>query len=238
MITLNNIVTDYSIFNKHKNKTGQISFRDNDHQDLTINNLFIPGKNFSRETGRTWLHSLYNIQPADPLPIKEGLREVSGIKRELKKRTCRIYKVEEEKLSFMADFAENVDKIPYFNNRKLFKILNNGIYSVAIDIGKNPKTNENEVLKISSEPNYPDALERRFEPVFDMPVFKQGKVDGLYYCVQAKGTKEGLTPRSVRQVGLRIENKGYKLGDDFDEIQVMMYKGQPYLVDPACAELV
>ncbi len=253
MINPNYIVADYQNFRIHKNTAGQVLFRGSNCPDLVIQGITIPGYNFSDESypgsKKPKLTGLKNISLTTPLPVKEGLNRLSELSGKLTNKKYSIYHTQKTMFGYMANFANSVDKIPSLRDRKLYKIVNNGLNTCVFDIGYNPNSGKKEVLKISNVPNYPvlpgyesltnnfKMLGRNFEPEFDMPIFDAGKIGGIYYYIQAEGTEEGVNIAIVNEVLKKIRKNGYMATTDMDERQVRIYEGKAYLIDPECAFL-
>ncbi len=246
MIIPNNIVADYQFSRLYKDTGRKISFADNlaqsifnDRNIIEVDGIIIPESNFETNyKGETWIASFKDVRAERPLPIKEGLKKIASLKRSFLARGYRISEVEKHILNNIADFAKVIDKSPYLRNRTFFKIINNGGDNVAVNIGYNQINKEYEVLKISREPNHPEVLGRIHERSFDLPVFSQGKINGLHYYIQPMAITEGITSEMVEEVRQKIEKKGYELADDFGAQQIGIYRERPYLLDPDCAVAV
>lgn len=150
----------------------------NTHKE--VNGITIPLSNFKRLTNRRLgepiiLHYLKDIKASKNLPLEEGLKRTSALKDYFTPDMGYvIFYCANVELESMEKLSKHIKEIPYLKNREFVKILDNGCNSVVVDMGYNPARNEEEVLKIASVPNYPEALGRKNEPSFDLPVYEQG----------------------------------------------------------------
>ena len=209
---------------------------------IQIGDITIPKRSFLYN-GKEF-NFFEGIKFSQPMPLKESLIELSELKHKLRDRSYGVGTIARVLCDFSKQFASKVDKIPYLQDRKFHEITGDGANSLVINIGNAPKIWGEEVLKISSCPNFPEALGRRFEPTFDLPVHDSGEINGSYYCVQPKAITEGITDEHFEELCERIEKAGYVVDDEeMCEAQIGLYKDpitgklKPFLLDPDCAVL-
>ena len=97
------------------------------------------------------------------------------------------------------------------------------------------ETADGNILKITKDNHFP---QNRPHENFDVPIFKKGKIGGLYYYIEEKLYQHGLSEEFTRIIKDKIVEAGYKPFDiwDSDINQIGFSKdGKLYLLDPECA---
>lgn len=217
------------------NQTKKLAFSSQEDL-LEIKGVKIPKENFDGKE----LKSLKGIKLPRELPLEAGLLELSAVKDGLCDKGYNIKMNQNNSFHAVNNFIYEVHKIPLLKNRNLVNVLGRGENSIKIDIGKNPKTKEDEVLKLSLFPNYPKALGRDVEN-FDLPIIdagskKPGGEDKVHWCIQPKAKTEGIKFEHVQEMRRKIERFDYNAAQ-ISKNQLGFYKGKLFLLDPECAKV-
>ena len=132
--------------------------------------------------------------------------------------------------SSLDEFIENIEKNKEISNLTVSKYINKGSSAVVFE------TPEGDILKLTSENHFP--MNRPHES-FDVPVFKKGKSNKIYYYIEEKLYQHGLSDGFVETMKEMIKAKGYKISDlcESDIQQLGLSKtGKLYLLDSECAK--
>lgn len=139
----------------------------------------------------------------------------------------------------LEDMAVEVNSDSYLRSLRVGKLIGMGMYSLVFE------TSDGKILKLTSENHFPN---NRKPDIFDVPVYKKGRIGRTYYYLEEKLSQDDVTQEELIDFVKEIKAKGYKMRDylihfdnteDVESIRADQFgrgkNGKIYLLDPQCA---
>lgn len=197
-------------------------------------------------TSNTWFDSEKNKSPNKveiirfnkPKPIIEALKELANMPKHLNYKG-KGYIFDNQNILDLLQYEDDIIQCSDLMKFKIKGLCGKGGFSTVFELPNNY------CLKIGLAPNaplkdeiydIPTILKRKTE--IKCPLNNQDKIKYyIYYTVQKKGLNQHeyyIKPKHLKKVEDQIKHS-HKYADigDYDERQIAIYNGKPYLVDAA-----
>jgi len=174
---------------------------------------------------------IYSVIFDKDMTVTEGLQRLMDLKKNLNKEE---FELASQMSSTLYDFKEAVESSEKLRNLKMKAYKDSGCFNTVIEL------NNDQVLKFSEFPNFPEKTESFELPILDSGMIKVENTFGteskVYYYIQPKAlnsNETNITQEMVESMRKRIKAEGFEPQDLRIE-QLGIYNGQPYVVDTGC----
>lgn len=214
-----------------------VKFNSKDGIMTNVFSFYKDGKEFISSNRYIDDNSINLIKFDKPLPILEGLSELAQIPEKiiLNKKAFYYHK---SKAIELLEYSDDIAKCEDLNKLKIKGLCGVGGSSIALELPNN------NCLKLSFEPNapfndeiydIPTILKRKLKIKYPPVDYYNHSLDYIYYTIQKRGFNKNeyyFTSKYTDEVRKAIlKTNPYSEIEDFDERQIAIFKGKPYLVD-------